>query len=174
MTELIDFTNCKRIMGKAYNGANGKKIAIEFGGFPYMLKFPPSGADKPTVLSYTNSCISKHIASSIFNMLGVTAQETILGTFSIGGKSKIVCACRDFTSTTKRLYDFCSIKNTVIESDSTGNGTGMYLLLTHCWVILTGTTATGAFSSTKRQAQQISHQYMIVAVVYYPRQTKMS
>ena len=148
MTELIDFTNCKRIMGKAYNGANGKKIAIEFGGFPYMLKFPPSGADKPTVLSYTNSCISEHIASSIFNMLGVTAQETILGTFNIGGKSKIVCACRDFTSTTKRLYDFLSIKNTVIESDSTGNGTELYdiidtiekqqyilptLLLEHFW-----------------------------------------
>lgn len=28
----IDFTNCKRIIGKAYNGANGKKIAIEYDG----------------------------------------------------------------------------------------------------------------------------------------------
>ena len=26
MSSLIDFTNCKRVYGKAYNGANGKKI----------------------------------------------------------------------------------------------------------------------------------------------------
>lgn len=30
-----------------------------------MLKFPPSGNGKPTELSYTNSCVSEHIASSI-------------------------------------------------------------------------------------------------------------
>ena len=29
MSGLIDFTNCKRVYGKAYNGANGKKIAAE-------------------------------------------------------------------------------------------------------------------------------------------------
>lgn len=28
MSNLIDFTNCKRVYGKAYNGANGKKIAV--------------------------------------------------------------------------------------------------------------------------------------------------
>ena len=81
MTDNIDFTNCRQIPGKAYSGANGKKIAIEYGGEHYMLKFPPSADKKPTELSYTNSCISEHIASSIFNMLGVTAQETTLGTF---------------------------------------------------------------------------------------------
>lgn len=32
----IDFTNCRRLLGKAYNGANGKKIAIEFEGKQYM------------------------------------------------------------------------------------------------------------------------------------------
>ena len=75
MMERIDFTDCRKILGRAYNGANGKKIAIEYGGSQYMLKFPPSGERKPTTLSYTNSCISEHIASSIFNLLGVTAQE---------------------------------------------------------------------------------------------------
>ena len=39
---MIDFTQCKRVIGKAYNGANGKKIAIEYEGQQYMLKFPPS------------------------------------------------------------------------------------------------------------------------------------
>lgn len=120
---MIDFTNCRRLPYKAYNGANGKKIAIEYEGGQYMLKFPPSGDAKPTELSYTNSCISEHIASSIFNMLGAKAQETILGIFKIDGKTKIVCACKDFTADGKQLFDFCSIKNTILDSDSNGSGT---------------------------------------------------
>lgn len=123
MAEQIDFTDCRVILGRAYNGANGKKIAVEYDGTQYMLKFPPSGENKPTELSYTNSCISEHIASSIFNMLGVEAQKTMLGTFQIGDKTKIVCACRDFTFDGSRLFDFCSIKNTILDSDSNGSGT---------------------------------------------------
>lgn len=119
----IDFTNCRRIIGKAYNGANGKKIAVEYNGERYMLKFPPSGSRKPTELSYTNSSVSEHIASTIFNMLGIKAQETILGTFAVDGKEKIVCACKDFTTADKVLFDFCSIKNTVIDSEHNGTGT---------------------------------------------------
>jgi len=123
MTKKIDFTNCKQIPGRAYSGANGKKISVEYEGKQYMLKFPPSGAGKLTALSYINSCISEHIASSIFNILGVTAQDTMLGTFDVGDKTKVVCACRDFTAGGKLLYDFCSIKNTVLDSDSSGAGT---------------------------------------------------
>ena len=88
-----------------------------------MLKFPPSGNKKPTELSYTNSSISEHIASSIFNMIGIKAQKTKLGTFTVNGKVKIVCACKDFTDKNKNLYDFCSIKNTVIDSEHNGTGT---------------------------------------------------
>ena len=121
--ENIDFTGCRRIFGKAYNGANGKKIAVEYEDSIYMLKFPPSAENKPTELSYTNSCFSEHIASSIFRMLGIKAQETILGTFQISDKTKIVCACKDFTADGKILYDFCSIKNTIIDSEHGGSGT---------------------------------------------------
>lgn len=123
VNEVPDFTNCKRVPGRAYNGANGKKIAIEHQGEQYMLKFPPSGQGKRTELSYTNSCISEHIASTIFNMVGIPAQETILGTFDVGGKTKIVCACKDFTADGSKLFDFCSIKNTVIDSEHGGTGT---------------------------------------------------
>lgn len=126
MGNRIDFTNCKRIIGRAYNGANGKKIAVEYEGEKYMLKFPPSGIKKPTELSYTNSSISEHIASSIFNMIGVKAQKTKLGTFTVNGKVKIVCACKDFADKNKNLYDFCSIKNTVIDSEHNGTGTELY------------------------------------------------
>lgn len=123
MAETIDFTDCRVVLGKAYNGANGKKIAVEYEGTLYMLKFPPSGKNKPTELSYTNSCFSEHIASSIFNLISVKAHETLLGTFKVGGKEKIVCACKDFTADGKRFFDFCSIKNTILESDSNGTGT---------------------------------------------------
>ena len=120
---MIDFTNCRILPGRAYNGANGNKIAVDYRGTAYMLKFPPSAERKPTELSYTNSCISEHIASSIFQMLGIKAQETMLGTFTVKGKEKLVCACKDFTVGGKRLLDFCSIKNTVLDSDSNGSGT---------------------------------------------------
>lgn len=123
MNQKIDFTNCPRVLDRAFNGANGKKIAVEYNGRTYMLKFPPSGNGKPTELSYTNSCISEHIASSIFNILGIKAQKTKLGTFTVNGKEKIVCACLDFTEDSKQFYDFCSIKNTVLDSDSNGSGT---------------------------------------------------
>ena len=122
MKELIDFTNFARVLGRAYNGANGKKIAIEFEGAVWLLKFPPSAADKPNELSYSNSTISEHLGSTIFRMLGVDAQETQLG-MHVNGKTKIVCACRDFTVPGKRFYDFCSIKNTVIDSETGGHGT---------------------------------------------------
>ena len=123
LIERIDFTDCRRILTKAYNGANGKKIAVEYNGTQYMLKFPPSAQNKPTDLSYSNSCFSEHIACSIFNMLGINAQKTLLGEFNINGKTKIVCACSDFTADGKILYDFCSIKNTIIDSEHNGNGT---------------------------------------------------
>ena len=74
---MLDFTNCKRLYDRVYNGANGKKIAIEYEGEPYMLKFPPSGENKPTELSYTNSCISEHIASTVFNMVGIPRKRSL-------------------------------------------------------------------------------------------------
>ena len=120
---MIDFTQCGIIPGRAYNGANGSKIAVSYNGTVYMLKFPPSTAGKPTELSYTNGCISEHLASSVFNLIGITAQETMLGTYTIRDKLKLVCACRDFTAGGLHFFDFCSIKNTVLDSDSNGTGT---------------------------------------------------
>ena len=122
MIEPVDFTNCERLPGRAYNGANGKKIAVRYDGDVWLLKFPPSAAEKPTTLSYSNSCFSEHVASSIANMIGLKSHETRLGTFT-NGKTKVVCACRDFTADGKQLYDFCSIKNTVIDSETGGTGT---------------------------------------------------
>lgn len=128
----IDFTACPRIHSRAYNGANGKKIAVSFEGSVWMLKFPPSAADKPNDLSYSNSCISEHLGSTVFRLLGVPAQETRLGTH-VNGRRKIVCACRDFTVPGVRFYDFCSIKNTVIDSETGGHGTELAYNLPYCY-----------------------------------------
>ena len=38
MTAPVDFTACPRVPGRAYNGANGKKICVEFEGARWMLK----------------------------------------------------------------------------------------------------------------------------------------
>ena len=122
MTEAIDFSACERLQGRAYNGANGKKIAVRYDGSVWLVKFPPSAVDRPTALSYTNSALSEHLASTIANMIGLKSQETRLGTFT-NGKTRTVCACRDFTADGKVLYDFCSIKNTVIDSETNGTGT---------------------------------------------------
>lgn len=120
---MIDFTNTKRILDRAYSGANGNKISIIYDDNIYMIKFPPSGKDKPTTLSYTNSTISEYIGSLIFNLLGIEAQQVILGKYTVDKKDKIVCACKDFTYNDKRFYDFCSIKNTIIDSESGGRST---------------------------------------------------
>ena len=46
-----------------------------------------------------------------------------LPAITVKGKSKTVCACKDFCSGVNRLFDFCSIKNTILDSDSNGSGT---------------------------------------------------
>jgi len=118
----LDFTTCPRVHNRAYNGANGKKIAVEFAGGVWLLKFSPSAAERPNELSYSNSCLSEYLGSTIFALLGIEAQEVKLGTHC-NGRRKIVCACKDFTIPGKRFYDFCSIKNTVIDSETCGHGT---------------------------------------------------
>lgn len=126
--QLIDFTACPRVPGRAYNGANGKKIAVSYQGETWILKFPPDASQRPNNLSYSNSCFSEHIGSTIFRMLGINAQETLLGTH-VNGHTKVVCACKDFTSYGVRLLDFCSIKNSVLEGESGGTGTELEAVL---------------------------------------------
>lgn len=127
--QKIDFTTCQRVPGKAYNGANGKKIAVLYQGETWILKFPPNVLNRPNDQSYSNSCISEHLGSTIFRLLGIPAQETLLGTH-VNGRTKVVCACKDFTRPGIRLFDFCSIKNTVIDSETGGTGTELEDVLT--------------------------------------------
>ncbi|MGO5051002.1 HipA domain-containing protein [Lachnospiraceae bacterium LCP25S3_G4] len=120
---MTDFTNCPVNKFKGYGGANGNKINIEYNGTSYMLKFPPVPT-KNKVMSYTNSCICEYLNCHIFEMLGFTVQETLLGTYTDKrGKEKIVVACKDFTSDGKKLMEFAHLKNTCVDSEQNGYGT---------------------------------------------------
>ena len=120
--ELMDFTSCPRVLNRAYNGANGKKIAVSYKDEVWILKFPNDVRERLNEQSYSNSSFSEYVGCTIYNLLGIPVQETKLGTF-VNGRTKVVCACKDFTKPGLRLFDFCSIKNTVLESGSGGTGT---------------------------------------------------
>ena len=118
---MLDFTTLPR-RNKSYAGANGSKIAVVYEGDLYMLKFPVA-ARLNQDLSYANGCISEYLGSHVFELAGIPAQKTLLGTYTLNGKEKIVVACKDFTATGLVLQDFTSMKNTVLDSDSNGTGT---------------------------------------------------
>ena len=72
MTDPIDFTLCQRLPNRAYNGANGKKIAISYVDDVWMLKCPPLAAEKPTVLKQNGKKIS-YMDFIVANKSGVLA-----------------------------------------------------------------------------------------------------
>ena len=118
---MLDFTNLPT-KKKAYGGANGSKLSVIYNDELYMLKLPMHALKNPN-LSYTNSCTSEYLGCHIFNMLGIKAQETLLGTYKYHDKVKAVVACKDFTSPGVVILDFASIKNQIIDSASNGYGT---------------------------------------------------
>ena len=118
---MLDFTNLPT-KKKAYGGANGSKLSVIYNDELYMLKLPMHASKNPN-LSYTNSCTSEYLGCHIFNMLGIKAQETLLGTYKYHDKVKAVVACKDFTSPGVVILDFVSIKNQIIDSASNGYGT---------------------------------------------------
>lgn len=124
---MIDFT-AMPTRKKAYAGANGGKIAIVYEDKQYMLKFPPH-PKRNKELSYTNSCISEYLGSHIFEIVGIPVQETMLGTYTVNGKEKVVVACKDFTTHETVIQDFASLKNTLIDSGHSGYGTELSEIL---------------------------------------------
>ena len=118
---MIDFTNLP-VRKKGYGGANGSKLSIVYNNNVYMLKLPMHALKNPN-LSYTNSCLSEYLGCHIFNMLGINAQETLLGIYKYHGKVRNVVACKDFTSSNTSFIDFASVKNQIIDSASNGYGT---------------------------------------------------
>lgn len=118
---VIDFTNFPK-RNKMYAGANGSKISVIYDDQQYMLKFPPMPARNKD-MSYSNSCFSEYLGCQIYESIGVPVQKTMLGTYMVKGKEKIVVACGDFTEPGITLQDFASLKNQMIDSMRNGYGT---------------------------------------------------
>ena len=125
--EYLDFTNAA-IKKKTYGGANGSKLSIVFNGTQYMLKLPPIAKKNPE-MSYTNGCISEYLGSHILQSLGIDAQETLLGSYSVNGKTKVCVACKDFAINGWVVQDFASMKNQVVDSERHGYGTELESIL---------------------------------------------
>ena len=123
----IDFTDLDK-RKKLYDGANGNKISIIYNNEQYMLKFPPT-AKINKYMNYSNSCFSEYIGCKIYESLKIPVQKTILGTYKVKGKNKIVVACKDFTKHGVVLQDFASLKNQMIDSERNGYGTELFDIL---------------------------------------------
>jgi len=118
---MINFTDLPK-RKKSYGGANGNKLCIILDDELYMLKLP-SHAPKNINLSYANSCVSEYLGSHIFQMLGMDAQQTILGNYIYSNVNRVSVACKDFEKDGYKLMDFASVKNQIIDSKSNGYGT---------------------------------------------------
>ena len=105
-----------------YAGANGNKICVMYEVAPYMLKFPPQ-AKRNKDMSYSNSCFSEYLGCQIYESIGIPVQKTLLGTYTVKGREKIVVACGDFTEPGVILQDFAALKNQMIDSERNGYGT---------------------------------------------------
>ena len=114
----VDFTNARVNKLKMYGGRNGNKIGIIHDDEEYMLKFPPKPSRKLD-MSYTNGCISEHVACRVFESLGMESQKTILGRYH----DKVTVACKDFEIDGFALKKFAHLKNTIIDSSQSGYGT---------------------------------------------------
>lgn len=123
----IDFTDLDK-RKKLYDGANGNKISIIYNNEQYMLKFPPTAKINKN-MNYSNSCFSEYIGCKIYESLKIPVQKTILGTYKVKGKNKIVIACKDFTKHGVVLQDFASLKNQMIDSERNGYGTELFDIL---------------------------------------------
>ena len=125
---MIDFTNCEINKFKYYGGKNGGKFCVKYLGEDYMVKFP--GMNKGNIsMSYSNNCISEYVVCHIMETLGLKVQKTLLGTYKIGEKEKVVVACRDFTNQGIILKQFAELKNSQIETSENGYGTELKEIL---------------------------------------------
>lgn len=101
------FDDCPR-SGIYYGGRAGKKEGVLIDGEPWILKYPRPGRELKGahVPSYTSSPVAEWLGSHIYQSLGIDAHQTRLGYRN----GHIVCACKDFTWSDKRLFEFAQIK----------------------------------------------------------------
>lgn len=91
-----------------YYGGTERKIGVLVDGNPYMIKF-----QKASAFGLRNNHISEHIGSLLFNILGLPAQETLLGTYN----GQPVVACRDFIEESEQFVPFNDVGESSLDRD---------------------------------------------------------
>ena len=114
MNNVSDLSKCPK-SGLFYNGHSDQKEGILIDDEPWMVKYPrPLNCSQGKQSSgFISSSVSEYIGSHIYALFGIPAQITKLG-YRDG---EIVCACKDFTYPSGRLFEFSKIKNSL--SDET-------------------------------------------------------
>ena len=91
-----------------YGGKAGDKEGITIDGEYWIVKYPKSTKGmKGELDSYTTSPLSEYIGSHIYQILGIEAHDTILGTRN----NKLVVACKDFCVSEGSLREIRTLKN---------------------------------------------------------------
>ena len=97
--ELISFDGCE-LSNRCYGGRHGGKLGITYQGHCYMLKFRSTHtSDGKTIIEDDPVC--EHLGSEIYRLLGIPAQETLLGTWH----GRLAVACRDFRQTENEFLE---------------------------------------------------------------------
>lgn len=123
-SDVIDFTEIVKNNPsfRAYGGVNGIKKGVLFKENPYMLKIEHNGKK--------NSILSEYISSKVYSMLDIPTQEVILGKIYDNEREKLCVACKDFKKKDEYLYEFLTIKNSVLtENSSNGFSTDLIEIL---------------------------------------------
>lgn len=129
--EVIDFNECKE-NDRDYGGNAGEKLGIIFNEENWFLKFPKSTVGMNRIdISYTTSPLSEYIGSHVYEALGISTHETLLGEKD----GKIVVACKDFLKEGEKLKEFKNLKNMynkdltelLANESSSGSGDGTNL-----------------------------------------------
>ena len=122
MINLVDFNNCSETL-RTYGGNAGQKVSMMYDDKVWLVKYPGNIKDiKDVAMSYSMSPISEYIGSHIYQMLGIPAHNTILGTLD----GKIVVGCEDFCGNNNILSEFKTFKVTyrnTVDSQSNGDST---------------------------------------------------
>ena len=107
MTGMIFNDHIRKELYNEYKGSEKKKTVILDDGNKYMLKFTNPTRNQKTreKISYINNSVSEYIGCNIAKIIGLSAQDTIIGLYNIGNKNKIACACRDLCRGDERLYE---------------------------------------------------------------------
>jgi len=150
MIKLIDFNSAKVDETVYYGGDAGAKEAVVYKGEGWMIKYPKTTRDmKNPQISYTTSPLSEFLGSKIYETLGISVHETLLGI----RKNKVVAACKDFARKSdtvpvfgnhafliaKQLIPFHDLKNSFMASDvDSYSGTGSETLLDEVLATIVG------------------------------------